>query len=418
MIGYSSILQHERGAMADFRSQTELVDEVTPLKKKSTHWRGLVAYWILGLCNNFGYVVMLTAADDIIKSHSDSHDERKGARDCIHLSTGAILLADILPALFVKLLAPFIPFFVHVRVGLCIIVAGAGFLMVAFSDNITMSIAGVVLTSFCSGLGEVTFLQYSAFYDKNVVSTWSSGTGGAGVIGAATYTILNTFGMKNTLLIMLIVPITMGISFWIILPRPSDEDKKMVEIQKRVNLEEVDSPLRSFSKKVKKIPSLMKFIIPLCTVYLFEYFINQGTFELIKIKNDFVHPDKQYHWLQVDYQIGVFLSRSSVNLFHVRHIWVFSLLQLLNVVVFTTEAMYYYIPYFWIILALTFWEGLLGGAAYVNTFYRISAESKEEDKQFSLAATSFSDSIGISMAGVLAIYAHNKICDMPLPSGA
>ncbi|XP_045481831.1 battenin isoform X1 [Harmonia axyridis] len=418
MIGYSSILQHERGAMADFRSQTELVDEVTPLKKKSTHWRGLVAYWILGLCNNFGYVVMLTAADDIIKSHSDSHDERKGARDCIHLSTGAILLADILPALFVKLLAPFIPFFVHVRVGLCIIVAGAGFLMVAFSDNITMSIAGVVLTSFCSGLGEVTFLQYSAFYDKNVVSTWSSGTGGAGVIGAATYTILNTFGMKNTLLIMLIVPITMGISFWIILPRPSDEDKKMVEIQKRVNLEEVDSPLRSFSKKVKKIPSLMKFIIPLCTVYLFEYFINQGTFELIKIKNDFVHPDKQYHWLQVDYQIGVFLSRSSVNLFHVRHIWVFSLLQLLNVVIFTTEAMYYYIPYFWIILALTFWEGLLGGAAYVNTFYRISAESKEEDKQFSLAATSFSDSIGISMAGVLAIYAHNKICDMPLPSGA
>lgn len=38
--------------------------------------------------------------------------------------------------------------------------------MVAFSDNIVMSITGVALTSFCSGLGEVTFLQYSAFYDK------------------------------------------------------------------------------------------------------------------------------------------------------------------------------------------------------------------------------------------------------------
>lgn len=97
-------------------------------------------------------------------------------------------------------------------------------------------------------------------------------------------------------------------------------------------------------------------------------------FELIKIKNDFVEPDKQYHWLQVDYQIGVFLSRSSVNLFHFRYIWVFSLLQLLNVAIFTTEAIYYYIPYFWIILLLTFWEGLLGGAAYVNTFYRISSE--------------------------------------------
>lgn len=29
-------------------------------------WRDLLAYWILGLCNNFGYVVMLSAAHDII----------------------------------------------------------------------------------------------------------------------------------------------------------------------------------------------------------------------------------------------------------------------------------------------------------------------------------------------------------------
>lgn len=30
-------------------------------------WRDFTAYWIFGLCNNFGYVVMLTAAHDIIK---------------------------------------------------------------------------------------------------------------------------------------------------------------------------------------------------------------------------------------------------------------------------------------------------------------------------------------------------------------
>lgn len=29
-------------------------------------WLDLVAYWILGLCNNYGYVVMLSAAYDII----------------------------------------------------------------------------------------------------------------------------------------------------------------------------------------------------------------------------------------------------------------------------------------------------------------------------------------------------------------
>lgn len=31
----------------------------------------LVSFWILGLCNNFGYVVMLSSAHDILKSRSD-----------------------------------------------------------------------------------------------------------------------------------------------------------------------------------------------------------------------------------------------------------------------------------------------------------------------------------------------------------
>lgn len=30
-------------------------------------WRNILAFWILGLCNNYGYVVMLSAAFDIIK---------------------------------------------------------------------------------------------------------------------------------------------------------------------------------------------------------------------------------------------------------------------------------------------------------------------------------------------------------------
>lgn len=34
--------------------------------KDPYRWRDLTAYWILGLCNNYGYVVMLSAAHDII----------------------------------------------------------------------------------------------------------------------------------------------------------------------------------------------------------------------------------------------------------------------------------------------------------------------------------------------------------------
>lgn len=42
--------------------------------KDPRRWRDLVAYWILGVCNNFGYVVMLSAAHDIIKSLDLNHN--------------------------------------------------------------------------------------------------------------------------------------------------------------------------------------------------------------------------------------------------------------------------------------------------------------------------------------------------------
>lgn len=31
------------------------------------NWRNILSFWVLGLCNNYGFVVMLSAAYDIIK---------------------------------------------------------------------------------------------------------------------------------------------------------------------------------------------------------------------------------------------------------------------------------------------------------------------------------------------------------------
>lgn len=39
----------------------------------------------------------------------------------------------------------------------------------------------------------------------------------------------------------------------------------------------------------------------------------------------------------------------------------------------------------------------------------------EENKQFSMATTSFADTIGITIAGILAIAVHNSICSLPKP---
>jgi len=52
-------------------------NELTPLQshRKNKNYRSLVAYWILGLCNNFGYVVMLSAAHDILSENFGQNSE-------------------------------------------------------------------------------------------------------------------------------------------------------------------------------------------------------------------------------------------------------------------------------------------------------------------------------------------------------
>nr|CAD2170186.1 unnamed protein product [Meloidogyne enterolobii] len=45
------------------------------VEKRENNVRDLIAFWIFGLANNFAYVIMLSAADDIIKSqHTHCYD--------------------------------------------------------------------------------------------------------------------------------------------------------------------------------------------------------------------------------------------------------------------------------------------------------------------------------------------------------
>ena len=149
----------------------------------------IVSYWILGLCNNFAYVIMLSAAHDILSPTNKTNNtnntipsNKTNKYDCNDLSTGAILLADIIPGICIKLVAPF---FVHkikysYRVCLVVIVNACSFLLVALtpSDLQWLIFLGVCCASFSSSFGEITFLSLSTLYSRRLsITGWSSGTG-------------------------------------------------------------------------------------------------------------------------------------------------------------------------------------------------------------------------------------------------
>ncbi|XP_063791400.1 battenin isoform X2 [Pseudophryne corroboree] len=407
-----------------------------PQTQDRSHWRNLSAFWLLGLCNNFAYVVMLSAAHDILRTETNqtsTHNVTNSSKyDCNQISTAAVLLADILPTLVIKFTAPFyihqIPY--NYRVSLCILTAAASFLVVSFSTNIALSLLGVVFASVSSGLGEITFLSLTAFFYSDVVSCWSSGTGGAGILGSLSYLGLTAAGLspQNSLLIMLLIPALLLISYFILLLPPSSlprwkfpdgpsatrmSDQRPLLQDSPLGLTESGSHL-TLSRKWKIIKSLLKYMLPLCIVYFAEYFINQGLFELIYFPNIKMSHSEQYRWYQMLYQAGVFVSRSSVRCITIRHIWVLSCLQCGIATFLLVGVSYLFLPSLTLpgIFLIIIFEGLLGGAAYVNTFNNIAVESKPEEKEFAMGVACVSDTFGISLSGAIAIPVHNYFCGL------
>ncbi|KAF5914744.1 hypothetical protein HPG69_005242 [Diceros bicornis minor] len=333
---------------------------------------------LLGLCNNFSYVVMLSAAHDIL-----SHQRAPGNQ------SHAVLLADILPTLAIKLLAPLglhlLPYSPRVCIsGVC---AAGSFILVAFSGSVGTSLCGVVLASISSGLGEVTFLSLTAFYPRAVISWWSSGTGGAGLLGALSYLGLTQAGLspQYTLLSMLGIPALMLASYFFLLTSPGtqdpggEEEAETAARQPLISSEASElkpdyNPNLSLRERWTVFKGLLWHIIPLVLVYFAEYFINQGLFELLYFRNTSLTHAQQYRWYQMLYQAGVFASRSSLRCCHIRFTWALALLQCLNLAFLLVDVWFSFLPSIYLIFLIIVYEGLLGGAAYVNTFHNIALE--------------------------------------------
>ena len=217
------------------------------------------------------------------------------------MSTGAILLADIVPSFTIKILSPFLPYNANLRVLISCLLTVTSFLLVAFATSQSVVILGVILTSFASGLGEPTFLAHSTHFHKNVVSTWSSGTGGAGIIGALSYSLMREIGLNNqqTLELMLFVPTVEFFAFFFLLSKPINSVPLAANNENESLLEPVsnepmtEAPLVTLAQKFAYIPELMIYFVPLSLVYFFEYFINQGLVSKKSFSNltvIFIHP--------------------------------------------------------------------------------------------------------------------------------
>lgn len=192
------------------------------------------AFFVFGVVNNALYVVILTAALELLPPG---------------VPTGVVACVNIAPSLVSKAVFPYIltgtvqyaqriwacslMSFVGLLVRVCLLrypclrCADSFWLqLIALTPSLSVRLIGIALASFSSGLGELTFLQLSTRYSHSGaaghgVGWFASGTGGAGFIGAIAWWVVRPLGVKRGLSTLSPMPWGMVLAYFFLLPSPA-----------------------------------------------------------------------------------------------------------------------------------------------------------------------------------------------------
>lgn len=393
------------------------------------------AFLIFGLVNNILYVVILSAAIDLV-----GHSTPKAI----------VLLADIAPALIIKLLSPL---FIHLisygwRIFTLVAFSCLGMILISVSpiDHVMLKVVGIGMASLSSGIGEVSFLQLTHHYHEPLsIGGFSMGTGAAGILGSFIFMLLTNIlaiSTRTALILFALVPLVFPIAFYFLLPKPLNDGFYDILPGEELSQESFDdewswdrtnslvdnlkvskSHILRTLERIK--PLVYPYMIPLCSVYVAEYTINQGIsptmlFPLDEVPQWLVSTHRDTYVLYgFFYQFGVFVSRSS-STFGVRYkqLYILSWLQIFNVVLALCESMFS-APFtnLWLLLLFAFYEGLLGGLLYVNTFLSVSEQVSKSQREFSMGSVGISDSFGIMIAGVISWFLEPHLCQFQVRHG-
>ena len=427
------------------RKKEGVVVEEAPLSRKDA-----LGFFISGLCNNSGYVIMNAGAKQIDAS-----------------MVGLIYICGEGPGLILKALAPY---FAHklsyrTRMNIICILMTLSFLLVAIGDIkgwTWIQLLGVCLGSASSSLGEVSYLALTSFYNsRQALTYWGAGTGFAGVFGyfwVISFTFFFGAPFYVCTLVAISIPVCYLINFNVILGAPKlkreeeEEDKDEKEVMPMAianprtlyTAEENGNPTPAHEHKhdAEAVPAkkevieagtvqltakerfylvldLWPYMLPLFVVYFSEYAIQSGCWAAMGFPHDDADARAQFYaYANWSYQFGVLVSRSGGILYRatLKMLWIMPALQAGFLVFFTLDAFYKFY-YDWSLIALCFVVGLLGGSVYVQGFSLLSERVEPHLKEFSLTSASLANNMGNLLGNVTglliqrAVYSYLNISD-------
>ena len=158
-------------------------------------------------------------------------------------------------------------------------------------------------------------------------------------------------------------------------------------------------------------------MVNLTFVYFFEYtiitcFTDRITKEYWKVypeqKSQFVYANA-FTIFNFCYQVGVFISRSSLSVVKIERVHWLSILQAINFLFFLANTIWFFLENFYLMYAIMVWTGLMGGASYVNAMYLVleHKELQKKEKELALTLTGALYDLGILLASITSLILIN-----------
>ena len=148
-------------------------------------------------------------------------------------------------------------------------------------------------------------------------------------------------------------------------------------------------------------------------VYFFEYVIITSFANVMDNKIKELHPDKLAEsWvkhyfviLNVMYQIGVFISRSSLHFIQIERIWIMTVLQAINFCFLFWNATTFHFQSLGVLCPVFLFVGIMGGGSYVNVLHNLidMPTLKQSEKESAVSLSLIFNDTGILLASIVSI---------------
>lgn len=121
-------------------------------------------------------------------------------------------------------------------------------------------------------------------------------------------------------------------------------------------------------------------------------------------KDNFIYSNT-YVIFNLCYQVGVFISRSSLSVIKIKRVWIITICQLTLFTFYLLNAFVFFCKNIYVLFAMMVCVGLMGGAQFVNVLYLIKQSDRlqKQEKELAINMTSMFNDAGVLLSSLVSL---------------